>query len=338
VSPYAKCLMRPFPCPTCQTQVFFENTLCTACGSTIGYEAEENRFVCVDADHDSLSFCANHIHSGCNWTVRDAGRYCLSCDLNEMIPPVDDPEQRRRWADVEVSKRRFLYSVMRMDIPIYPKRHDPTGLSFRILVDAEHGGAGNVTMGHQNGVITIDATEADAHLREFRRAELDERYRTLLGHMRHESGHYFWERLLLIEGFDTEFRALFGDEREDYGEALKRYYKQGAPADWQEKHISAYCTAHPWEDWAETFAHYMHIVDGVETVEAYRQAKDEDPFDPYKRDVFALTLQRWMSTALLMNAMNRSLGHQDYYPFVVNESVADKMRFIDQWMGKLRAN
>jgi len=156
--------------------------------------------------------------------------------------------------------------------------------------------------------------------------------------MRHESGHYFWERLLLIEGFDTEFRALFGDEREDYGEALKRYYDQGAPADWQERHISAYCTAHPWEDWAETFAHYMHIVDGVETVEAYRQAKDDEPFDPYARDVFALTLQRWMSTALLMNAMNRSLGHQDYYPFVVNESVADKMRFIDQWMGKLRAN
>lgn len=329
--------MRPFPCPVCDTRVYFENTQCTACGTAIGYQAERDRFVAVDGgDYD---YCANHPHSGCNWVVPAASApgYCIACELNEIIPPVEDPEQRRRWAGVEAAKRRFLYSVLRLSIPIHPKRHDPSGLSFRILVNAEHGGSGDVTMGHANGVITIDATEADAHLREFRRAELDESYRTLLGHMRHESGHYFWERLGESDGFLEAFRALFGDEREDYPKALERHYANGAPENWREDYISAYATSHPWEDWAESFAHYLHVLDGAETFEAYAPAlTHEQDLDPYSARDLRPTLSRWHSIALMMNAMNRSMGHQDYYPFVINSSVTRKLIFIHEWMFTLR--
>lgn len=334
--------MRPFSCPVCAQRIYFENTRCTACGTTVGYHPTAIRFFALfGRDDDRYDFCANHSHSGCNWLVEAGGAsaYCLSCDLNELIPPIEDPDQRRRWADVEIAKRRLLYSVIALGVPIHPKRHDPTGLSFRILVNAEHGGQGDVVMGHANGVITIDATEADAHLREFRRAELDERYRTLLGHMRHETGHYFWERLLLLDGFAAVFRDLFGDERADYGEALTRYYRDGPPPDWAERFISAYATAHPWEDWAESFAHYLHIADGVETAlkfapEGVAQVPE---IEPYGAGYFASTLSAWGGISLMMNAMNRSMGHHDFYPFIVNGEVARKLSFIHEWVVRLGA-
>lgn len=333
--------MRTFSCPVCATQVYFENTYCGACGTAIGYDAAANAFAAIGmAKAGGINYCANHLDSGCNWVVPESATspFCLACDLNEMIPPIADPEQRRRWADVEAAKRRFVYSVLRLNIPIYPKRHDATGLSFRILVNAEHGGTGDVVMGHANGVITIDATEADAHLREFRRGRLDERYRTLLGHMRHESGHYFWERLSLIDGFLDGFRALFGDERADYGAALEDYYRDGPPADWMENHISAYATAHPWEDWAESFAHYLHVVDGVETAETFGAHffAAGDPVDPYDAEDFTATAKRWHPVAITMNAMNRSMGHHDFYPFVLNAAVDAKLAFIHRWLIELR--
>lgn len=333
--------MRPFSCPVCDAQVYFENTHCTACGAAIGYDAAANAFAAIGrARHGGINYCANHSDSGCNWIVADdaASPFCLSCGLNEMIPPIDDPEQRRRWADVETAKRQFVYSVLRFSIPIHPKRDDAPGLSFRILVNAEHGGAGEVVMGHAGGVITIDASEADAHLREFRRGRLDERYRTLLGHMRHESGHYFWERLLLVDGFVAAFRALFGDERADYGAALEDYYRDGPPTDWMENHISAYATAHPWEDWAESFAHYLHIVDGVETAETFGAQffAAGGPVDPYAEGDFAPIAKRWHSIAITMNAMNRSMGHHDFYPFVLNAAVHAKLAFIHHWLRQLR--
>lgn len=332
--------MRPFACPVCNAQVYFENTRCTACGTAVGYDAGSNVFAAIgEAKAGGVDYCANHLDSGCNWVVAESATspFCLACDLNEMIPPVSDPEQRRRWAGVETAKRRFLYSVLRLSIPLHPKRHDPSGLSFRILVNEEHGGTGDVVMGHADGVITIDATEADAHLREFRRAELDERYRTLLGHMRHESGHYFWERLALVDGFLDAFRALFGDERADYAEALEAYYRSGAPADWMENHISAYATAHPWEDWAESFAHYLHVIDGVETAETFGAHffAVGDPVDPYGPGHFAATAKRWHAIAITMNAMNRSMGQDDFYPFVLNAAVDAKLAFIDQWLARL---
>ncbi|WP_198585919.1 zinc-binding metallopeptidase family protein [Pararhizobium haloflavum] len=328
--------MRPFACPVCDSRLFFENSACVNCGSEVAFQPARLSFAATDTD--GVHRCANHDSGGCNWMAERQGGLCLACDLNELIPPIDDDAQRRRWAAVEEAKRRLLYSVLRLNIPIYPKRRDPTGLSFRILVSAEHGGTGEVVMGHQNGVITIDATEADAHLREFRRAELDEQYRTLLGHMRHESGHYFWERLALLDGFLDAYRSIFGDEREDYGEALARHYENGPPADWADHHISAYATAHSWEDWAESFAHYLHVVDGVETGETFAPAGNvAAQATAYDTEDFQGVVSRWHRTALLMNAMNRSMGHHDYYPFIVNDTVAAKLAFIHRWLGQLRA-
>ncbi len=346
--------MRAFLCPVCDSRLYFENTQCTACGTLVGFNADTCDFEALgDGQPGSMVWCENNANSGCNWLVRagDEQTFCIACQLNELIPPIDDPEQKRRWTDVEIAKRRLIYSVIRLGIPIYPKRADPSGLSFLILVDAEHGGVGQVTMGHENGVITIDATEADAHQREFRRAELDERYRTMVGHMRHESGHYFWERLAQLDGFLDAFRAQFGDEREDYGEALQRHYENGAPADWPISFISAYATSHPWEDWAECFAHYLHVVDGVETAlsfgisgrkvaRSFGQIDDGETashqdHDPYRTGHVEETLAHWAGLTVLMNVMSRSLGHEDYYPFIVNDAVATKLGFIDDWMGRL---
>ena len=53
----------------------------------------------------------------------------------------------------------------------------------------------------------------------------------------------------------------------DYAAALSSHYQIGAPAGWEEDFITAYAASHPWEDWAETWAHYLQILDGLETCE-----------------------------------------------------------------------
>ena len=88
----------------------------------------------------------------------------------------------------------------------------------------------------------------------------------MLGHLRHEIGHYY--QPLLVTDWER-CRELFGDDREDYGAAMERHYASGPPADWPERFVSAYATMHPWEDWAETFAHYLHIRDVLQTAVAY---------------------------------------------------------------------
>ena len=119
--------------------------------------------------------------------------------------------------------------------------------------------------GHLNGVVTINVSEADDAERERRRAGLAEPYRTLLGHMRHEVGHYYWKRLVTGDADRlARFRELFGDDRDDYAAALTRHYQSGPPQDWQDRFVSAYASAHAWEDWAETWAHYLHMTDTIE--------------------------------------------------------------------------
>ena len=137
--------------------------------------------------------------------------------------------------------------------------------------------------GHADGVITLDLAESDDVHRERRRAELGEPYRTLLGHFRHEIGHYYWPILVERAGALERCRALFGDERADYGEALERHYADGPPADWAERHVSAYATMHPWEDWAETFAHYLHIRDTLQTAGGVRRSSSPAPRTPRTR-------------------------------------------------------
>ena len=325
--------MQLVQCPRCGNRLYFENSLCARCGSVVGYDLAANRFELVGANGGKL-YCANASRGACNWVVPEGSptTLCLSCRLTEVIPPVDDPRHHRCWVEVEVAKRRLVYSLWRLGLPVAPRAEAADGLAFRILVDREHGGVGKVSMGHENGIITIDATEADTPERESRRVELQEPFRTLLGHMRHESGHYYWDRLIRTTAWLEAFRELFGDERADYAAAMAHHYEQGPPGDWQTRFISAYATMHPWEDWAETWAHYLHMIDAVETASASgfwspapwsgASAGDGGGGD------FDKLYGRWQDVLLVMNSMNRSLGHLDFYPFVVSDAAREKLRFV----------
>lgn len=325
--------MKLFQCPVCGNRLYFENTVCAGCATIVGYSLETDRFEAVG--QGGLQYCNNAVQNACNWLIAEDGpaHFCLSCRLNEVIPPIGDPLQHRRWTDVEAAKRRLVYGLWRLGLPVVPRSEAPDGLAFRILVDSAHGGAGSVLMGHENGIITIDASEADPPERESRRVELQEPFRTLLGHMRHESGHYYWERLIQPTDWLAEFRTVFGDEQADYEAALARHYGEGPAADWQARFISAYATMHPWEDWAETWAHYLHMVDAVETARAngfWPAGPDLQAPSPPPRGTsdFETLYSRWVAVLLVMNSMNRSLGHNDFYPFVVSEAAKEKLRFV----------
>ncbi|MDB5233191.1 MAG: hypothetical protein JWR44_184, partial [Hymenobacter sp.] len=167
-------------------------------------------------------------------------------------------------------------------------------------------------------------------------------YRTVLGHFRHEVGHYYWDRLIDNTPNLEPFRQLFGDDRTDYEQALKQHYDQGPPADWREHFISAYATTHPWEDWAETWAHYLHIIDTVQTASSFgvrvrpQVSEPEDRLtaqiteDPYESENFDAIMKQWLPLSLALNSLNRSMGLRDVYPFVIPPAVAKKLAFIHQ--------
>lgn len=240
---------------------------------------------------------------------------------------------------VERAKKRLMYALLRLGLPLATRAEDPEhGLAFRFLADAES--APHVMTGHESGIITIALAEADDAERERRRTGMGEPYSTLLGHFRHEIGHHYWDLLVSGQPPEQRFRALFGDERADYGTALKTYYGHGAPAGWPATHISAYATAHPWEDFAETFAHYLHIVDTVEMAAAFGiRAKprtgDENlallpvSFDPYMAPDMAVIVDNWIPLASLLNNLNRAMGQADAYPFVLSQVVIEKLSFIN---------
>ncbi len=165
---------------------------------------------------------------------------------------------------------------------------------------------------------------------------MSELYRTLLGHFRHEVGHYYWDRLIANTPWLARCRALFGDERADYQAALNRHYEQGAPPDWQQHFISEYATMHPWEDWAETWAHYLHMVDLLETAASYNTRVEvpggdedevDDPFEVDKPE-FDHLVEQWVPVTLLVNSLNRSLGQEDAYPFALTAASLEKLRFV----------
>ncbi len=326
--------MRLFSCPNCQSRLFFDNTACVSCGHEVVFDIVAMNF----RSTGELAACANRPRIACNWAAYEAEPFCLSCSRNRLIPPVDDEVQRQRWQVAENSKRRLIYDLLRLGLAPRPIVSPEHGLSFEIVVSAEFGGEGKVTMGHDNGLITIDASEADSDVSELRRKQLGEPFRTMLGHMRHEAGHYYWDRLAEMPGFLDVFRATFGDDTQDYAEALQRHYANGAPADWQIAHISAYATMHAWEDWAETFAHYLHMMDGLETARSALLLKLDIPDHLTSDAEFMAAIERWTDIAVFLNAMNRGLGYRDFYPFILNPPVRQKLLFIHNWLVQLAAS
>ncbi len=274
--------MRLFHCAHCQNLVYFENHQCVSCGHALAYLPDQQIVSSLDGDGDDRTsptapgrkyrLCANYSqHNVCNWAVPlpSTESLCPSCQLTRVIPDLSLPACLAAWYKLEVAKRRLLYEIFALGLPVWPKSEDEArGLAFEFLADPADPAAPPVLTGHEDGVITIALAEADDVERERRRSQLHEPSRTLLGHFRHEVGHYYWDRLIRDQGGLEGFREVFGDERADYAAALKRYYEKGAPPDWTENFISAYASSHPWEDWAETWTHYLHMVDSLETAKA----------------------------------------------------------------------
>ncbi len=325
--------MKRFECG-CGQRLFFEDYVCLTCGRDVGFAPARMRFICRDGhgpfpDEQGLAWraCANRTdHGVCNWLVHpgDQDSLCRACRLNRVIPNLESPRNQELWERMEHAKRRLVYGLLALGLPVDGDACRPA-MGFEFLEDrrrnprvAEH----FVMTGHRAGIITINLLEADHSARHAVREEMQERYRTLLGHFRHESGHYFWDWALPPgEPLDT-FRALFGDERADYQAAVRRYYRQGPPADWHDRWVSAYAAAHPLEDWAECWAHYLHIVDGLETARANGLLSEAPSAD------WDSELATWMDGSIKLNELNRSLGTDDPYPFVLNSAVREKLRFI----------
>jgi hypothetical protein len=264
--------------------------------------------------------------------------FCTACQHNRTIPDLSLPDNRANWQKAEEAKRRLFYSLIKLRLPIPTvKDDDDEPLVFDFL--AEPPDHPSVVTGHDHGEITIALKEADDATREAARVSMGETYRTLLGHFRHEVGHYYWDRLVRDGGQEESFRALFGDERQDYNEALNRHYEQGAPADWQTAFVSSYATMHPWEDWAETWAHYMHIIDTLEMAGAFgisiAPGISSDPdlglaiaFDPHQPVEMDVLIRAWLPLTYAVNCLNRSMGQPDLYPFVIPSMVVEKMAYI----------
>jgi len=348
--------MRLSSCHCCGQMVFFESISCTRCGARLGFSVDELCIITLEEAEGGLwrkaatgdeapryRDCANHAqHDVCNWLVRadDAHAFCVSCRLNRTIPDLSGPENRLLWSRLETEKRRLVYGLLRLGLPVQPQNEDPNGLAFDFLADSQAGGNGDrVLTGHASGLITLNIAEADPLQRERMRTQMGEPYRTIIGHFRHESGHYYWDRLVRDSQWIDLYREMFGEERSDYGEALQRHYANGPPMDWDEHFVSTYASSHPWEDWAESWAHYLHIIDTLETAYQFglgvrpRVATDDalhaqTIYDPYRQNEFESVIEDWLPLTYALNSLNRSMGHDHVYPFVLAPPVIAKLALV----------
>ena len=344
--------MRLFKCPACDQLLYFENTRCERCGRVLGYDPTTSCMRALERDGDlwtdasgdgvagSWRFCTNAGQAACNWLVEagSSNPYCTACRHNHIVPNLSDAENVSRWRALEAAKHRLIYTLMRLDLPLATRSEDPQhGLAFDFLAETPQ--QPKVLTGHDDGLITIALKEGDDAERSRMREQMGEVYRTALGHFRHEIGHHYWDLLVRGTRFLDPFRALFGDEREDYAEALKRHYSQPHKPGWQANFVSVYATSHPWEDFAETWAHYLHIIDTLEMASSFgvsvhpklgrESAMEADiDFDPYGEPEMTSIMDKWLPLAFAVNSLNRSMGQPDLYPFVLSQHVVKKLAFI----------
>lgn len=358
--------MKTFKCK-CGNRLFFDNSICLQCGSAVGYDPQRREMRVIEAK-GRLSLCSNGLmHGACNWLVRHPApmpdgsapppQLCQSCQLTRTIPDLSEPHNTVLWARTEAAKRRLLVTFEQLGIRLRSKTADASkGIAFDLI---SRKASPQLLMGHLNGIITVHVDEADDIEREITRTHLNERVRTMLGHFRHESGHYIWERwqnaLALDDPQRSAFREVFGDESTlDYSAALAQYYSVGPPPDWESSFISAYASSHPWEDWAETWGFYLQIVDGLETVDAMglrrgRRAPYVKPFPPEaamlpaclpqkpRHDVaFLEWLHRWIMFSTILNELSKSLGYSALHPYILSVPVVRKLRLIHWLVEEMR--
>jgi hypothetical protein len=341
-----------FECQACGQALYFENTICESCGHRLGYlpglttitalEPDGAGWVALAHPQARYRLCANAQHGVCNWLVADDApeAFCIACRHNRTIPDLTLPENLPRWSKIEIAKHRLMYTLLRLCLPLATKAEDPEGLAFDFLQGPteREPSLPTILTGHASGSITLNLAEADDSQREQQRESMGEPYRTLLGHFRHEIAHYYWDRLVRDSDCIGDFRSLFGDERQDYGEALQRHYAQGAPPDWTHNFVTSYASAHPWEDFAETWAHYLHMVDTLETAGAFgirirpTVGKTMDlatsiDFDPHEAPIERI-VDAWLPLTFAVNSINRSMGLHDLYPFILAPAVVIKLAFV----------
>jgi hypothetical protein len=345
--------MKLFECQNCGQPLYFENTRCESCGLRLGYlpaketitalEQVQNGWRALADPHGGrYRYCANVYHEACNWLIAEGSpeQFCAACRHNRLIPDLSLIENAANWRRIEVAKHRLFYTLLKLRLPLSTRTEDPeSGLAFDFLAPAERNSAPVMT-GHMGGQITISLSEADDSERERQRRQMGEPYRTLLGHFRHEVAHYYWDQLVKDSPSLGEFRQLFGDERQDYQASLQNHYAVGPPANWSEQFVTAYASVHPWEDFAETWAHYFHMVDTLETANAFglrvrpKVAKGADlttnfDFDPHSASMERI-IDAWLPLTFAVNSINRSMGIADLYPFVLGPAVIVKLSFVHE--------
>jgi hypothetical protein len=356
--------MKAFNCQLCSQPTYFENDRCLSCGSQLGYLPDVHSLVALAQHADGLLYplannprnqgyrvCLNTSEwHACNWLIAadSDAVYCRSCCLNEIIPDLSVASNVPLWTKLEAGKRRLLYSLLRLGLPVLSKAESPEkGLAFRFLKDISASFRENNTVltGHSKGIITINLAEADDAERERRRLDLNEVYRTVLGHFRHESGHHYWQLLVANSAAQAQFRQLFGDERVDYDTAIGNHYGSGPKPGWESRYITAYASSHPLEDWAESWAHFVTIVDSLETATEFGVVITGNgskqlfaPLDSYWSTTFDELLEQWLPLTYAVNSINRSSGHGDLYPFVLCRPAIQKLRFVQQVVRNARFN
>ena len=348
---------RAYQC-RCGLTAFFRHSKCPACDAPLGYDPllGESRALVPGRDAGTWRLsgsaptsrayrrCINFTSPArCNWLVplEDPSPACLSCRLNRTLPDLEDADNRRYLWAIEKAKRRLVSQLLAIGLPVRSKvSEDPEhGVAFDLLRSPP--GGPPVMTGHASGLITLNVEEVDDARREKIRYDLREPYRTLVGHFRHEIGHYYWDSLVAGTVWHEPCRALFGDERADYGAALRANYENGPPPDWASRYISAYASCHPWEDWAETWAHYLHLADSLDTaigfgftghrikieVELFTRADLYAPHHPNAKR-FLSFVNAWVLLTTAMNELSRSMGQPDFYPFRMPGPVLRKLHFI----------
>ncbi|MCW2837571.1 MAG: hypothetical protein JWQ15_1685 [Marmoricola sp.] len=322
--------MKAFRCRDCENPLHFENSVCVHCGTRLGFSWEERTIVPVHDDGryvdnagEQWHVCRNLSLSGCTWLTQVEGGQCFSCSLTRTRPNDEDARGLANFPAAERAKRHVVFELDTLGFPVVSKHQDPeNGLAFDLLSSVEE----NVVIGHANGLITIDLAESEAAHRIEVRENLGEPYRTMLGHFRHEVGHYYEWQLVRDDVVLKECRDLFGDESKDYQAEIDRHYAEGPPAGWETSYISSYATMHPFEDFAETWAHYLHICDTIQTASEYglTTVGTVSSFSSFSDVVVGI----WMPLSVALNMINRSMGHEDLYPFVIPKGVLDKLDFV----------
>jgi hypothetical protein len=314
--------MRVFANPVGSGSLWFDN-LATADGTPVAYDPQARTFLAMPP------YCANREFIGCNWIAPEKGAFCRSCAMTALAPDTSIPNAVPNWAHTEAAKRWVLDNLGRWN---WFRPEDPGARPvFHMLAE----GPTPVLMGHVEGVVTISVAEADPVLRAARRQALDEPYRTMIGHMRHEIAHMIWWRLSLREDFLGAFRQMFGDEQADYQAALQNHYKNGPPPDWRQRFLTSYASTHPHEDWAETVAHLLHLTDITDSFAASSLSSPELPgpnWDPYSEPDPDRLIHVAASLTVRVNHVNRSMGLSDLYPFVLSDHARRKLAFVHGWL------